>query len=66
MLKIVVYNQEGTQVKELELNKENLYVKECYATDAVRMKRMMPRAKGRGDVIQKRTCNITVVVAERQ
>ena len=50
----------------LELNRDNLYVKECYATDAVRMKRMLPRAKGRGDVIQKRTCNITVVVAERQ
>ena len=50
----------------LELKSENLYVKECYATDSVRMKRMSPRAKGRGDVIQKRTCNITVVVAEKE
>ena len=50
----------------LDLKRENLFVKECYATDAVRMKRMLPRAKGRGDIIQKRTCNITVVVAEKE
>ncbi len=43
-----------------------LYIKECYANDSVRMKRMLPRAKGRGDVIVKRTSNITVVVAERE
>jgi len=44
----------------------NLYVKTCYVTDGIRMKRMLPRAKGRGDVIQKRTCNVTVVVAEKE
>jgi len=50
----------------LDLKRENLFVKECFATDDVRMKRMLPRAKGRGDIIQKRTCNITVVVAEKE
>jgi large subunit ribosomal protein L22 len=50
----------------LDLKKENLFVKECYANDSIRMKRMLPRAKGRGDVIQKRTCHITVVVAEKE
>lgn len=44
----------------------NLYISSTYVTDGLRMKRMLPRAKGRGDVIQKRTCNITVVVAERE
>ncbi|MFI3252048.1 MAG: 50S ribosomal protein L22 [bacterium] len=48
------------------MNVNNLYVSECYANDSVRMKRMLPRAKGRGDVIIKRTCNITVVVAEKE
>ncbi len=47
------------------LDKANLYVKAAFANDGLRMKRMLPRAKGRGDVIIKRTCNITVVVAER-
>ena len=44
----------------------NLYVKATYVTDGIRMKRMLPRAKGRGDIIIKRTCNITVIVAERE
>ena len=44
----------------------NLYVKTAYVTDGIRMKRMLPRAKGRGDVIQKRTCNITLIVAEKE
>ena len=44
----------------------NLYVKTAYVTDGIRMKRMLPRAKGRGDIIIKRTCNITVIVAERE
>ncbi len=44
----------------------NLFVKRMHVTDGIRMKRMLPRAKGRGDVIQKRTCNITVVVAEKE
>ena len=48
------------------MNPENLYVKECFVTDGMRMKRMFPRAKGRGDVIMKRTCHITVVVAEHK
>ncbi len=47
------------------LSKDNLYVKTAYVNDGLRMKRMLPRAKGRGDVITKRTCNITVIVAER-
>lgn len=48
------------------MDPNKLYVKETYVCDGPRMKRMLPRAKGRGDVIQKRTCNITVVVAEKE
>ena len=48
------------------MDPNNLYVKSTYVTDGIRMKRMLPRAKGRGDVIQKRTCNITVIVAEKE
>ena len=48
------------------MNPDNLFVKTIFVTDGVRMKRMLPRAKGRGDVIQKRTCNITIVVAEKE
>lgn len=61
VLKSAVANAEQ---KGMDVN--NLYVKETYANDGMRMKRMLPRAKGRGDVIIKRTCNITVVVAEKE
>ncbi len=62
VLKSAVANADHNN--NMDVNK--LYIKECYANDSVRMKRMLPRAKGRGDVIVKRTCNITVVVAERE
>ncbi len=48
------------------MDASNLYVKEAYVGDGMRIKRMLPRAKGRGDVIIKRTCHITIVVAERE
>ena len=48
------------------MDMDNLYVKDAYATDGIRMKRMLPRAKGRGDAIVKRTSNITIVVAEKE
>lgn len=44
----------------------NLFVKTVFVTDGIRMKRMLPRAKGRGDVITKRSSNITVIVAEKE
>lgn len=50
----------------LSLDVDNLYVKECYVNEGVRLKRLLPRAKGQGDIIQKRTSHITVVVAERE
>jgi large subunit ribosomal protein L22 len=48
-----------------KVNTENLFVKEAYVNEGVRLKRLLPRAKGQGDIIQKRTSHITVVVAER-
>ena len=62
----VLNSATANAVHNLDLKRENLFVKECYANDSIRMKRMLPRAKGRGDVIQKRTCHITVVVAEKE
>lgn len=47
-------------------NTEILYVKEVFVNEGVRIKRLLPRAKGRGDIIKKRTSHVTVVVAERE
>jgi len=50
----------------LNLNVDDLFVKEIYVNEGVRLKRLLPRAKGQGDIIQKRTSHITVVVAEKE
>ena len=46
----------------LGMSKDELYVAECFANSGVLMKGMMPRAKGRGVRILKRTTHITVVL----
>lgn len=48
------------------MNPDNLYVKEAFINEGVRIKRLLPRAKGQGDIIKKRTSHVTVVVAERE
>lgn len=52
-------------VNNNDLDEEKLFVKACYADESVTLKRFMPRAKGSASAIHKRTCHITVVVAER-
>ena len=48
------------------MDSSNLYVKTAYVTDGIRMKRMLPRAKGRGDVILKRTCQNAIAYMPRE
>jgi large subunit ribosomal protein L22 len=48
------------------LDESRLYVAEIQASDGVRMKRFIPRAKGSGSPIIKRMANIRVVVKERE
>ena len=61
-------------VKSAAANAENnfgmdpakLVVSEVFATPGPILKRMMPRAQGRGYRINKRTSHITVVVSEKE
>ncbi len=48
------------------MDADKLYVSETYATPGPILKRMMPRAQGRGYRINKRTSHITVVVSEKE
>ena len=48
------------------MNKDNLYVAECYANKGPTMKRVHPRAQGRAYRIEKRMSHITVVLDERK
>ena len=48
------------------MNKDSLYVAECYVTPGPILKRIMPRAQGRAYRILKRTSHITVVLKEKE
>ena len=45
-----------------EQDPDELFVKACFADEGPTLKRFMPRARGRGNRINKRTCHITLIV----
>ena len=47
------------------MNRDNLYVAECYANKGPTMKRIRPRAQGRAYRIEKRMSHITIVLDEK-
>ena len=47
------------------MNRSNLYIAECYASNGPIMKRIQPRAQGRAYRINKRMSHLTVVLDER-
>ena len=51
-------HNEGADVDELK-------IKTIFVDEGVSLKRIKPRAKGRADRITKRTCHITVKVADK-
>ena len=50
-------HNEGAVVDELKIS-------EIYVDEGMTMKRIMPRAKGRADRILKRSCHISITVAD--
>ena len=46
-----------------EQDPDELFVKACFADEGPTLKRFTPRARGRGNRINKRTCHITLVLA---
>ncbi len=60
VLESAVTNAENNE----NLSADELYVAECWADEGPTLKRWRPRARGRATRINKRTCHITVVVAQ--
>jgi large subunit ribosomal protein L22 len=56
---------EANAVNNNQLNRDKLFVAECYAEQGPTMKRIMPRAQGRAFRIRKRTSHLTLVLKER-
>jgi large subunit ribosomal protein L22 len=50
----------------LALDADELFVSEAYANEGPTLKRYRPRARGRATQIRKRTCHITIVVADEE
>ena len=61
----VIKSAVANATNNFNMNEENLYIKTAYVDDGIRMKRYMPRAKGSASGLTKRTCHITIIVAER-
>ena len=49
-----------------QMNRDTLYVSECYVCPGMTLKRIMPRGKGSADRILKRTSHVTIAVAEKE
>lgn len=52
--------------QEERLDDEQLYIKTIYVDEGTTLKRIQPRAQGRANRINKRSCHITVVVARQE
>ena len=61
LLKSAIANAENNN----GMNKDNLFVEECYANKGPTMKRIRPRAQGRAYRIEKRMSHITIVLNEK-
>lgn len=49
-----------------EMDKDELIVSQIFVDQGPSLKRMMPRAMGRADIIKRRTSHITVVVSDKK
>ena len=65
----VIYKLLNSAVANAEnnkgMNRSNLYIAECYASNGPIMKRIQPRAQGRAYRINKRMSHLTVILDER-
>ena len=62
LLKSAIANAEHNH----NMDKNNLYVAECFVCPGPIMKRIMPRAQGRAFRILKRTSHVTIVLKEKE
>lgn len=53
-------------VKEGKIDIDNMIVEKVFADDGPIMKRNRPRAQGRATIIRKRTCHISLGIAEKE
>ena len=62
LLKSAIANAENNR----NMDKNNLYVAECFVCPGPILKRIRPRAQGRAFRVLKRTCHVTIVLKEKE
>lgn len=62
LLKSAIANAENNNA----MDKDNLYVAECFVCPGPILKRIRPRAQGRAFRVLKRTSHITIVLKEKE
>ena len=53
-------------VNNLDMDKETLYVAECFANQGPTLRRYRPRSRGSASRIRKRTSHITIILDEKK
>ena len=53
-------------VNNMEMNRSDLYVAECYANPGPTLKRYVARSRGSASPMLKRTCHISVVLDQKK
>lgn len=58
-------NSAAANAENMGMNRDDLYIAECFATNGPIMKRIQPRAQGRAYRIEKRMSHINIVLDEK-
>ena len=61
-----VEDAEAIAVNNLDMDKETLYVAECFANQGPTLRRYRPRSRGSASRIRKRTSHITIILDEKK
>lgn len=64
MLKLL-QSAKANAVNNHDMFEDSLFVKTIKVDEGPTLKRMLPRARGRADLMRKRTCHITITLEER-
>ncbi len=65
MLKLL-QSAKANAVNNHDMFEDTLFVKTVKVDEGPTFKRMLPRARGRADLLRKRTCHITITLEERE
>ena len=65
-VKKLIKSAEANAVNNFKMNGNSLYIHEIFASDAIKLKRYMPRAKGSASGLVKRWSNVYVTLKVRE